>query len=246
MEYQRLTWLLKPFLDLMVPEKCRVCHSYQHGLMPEPICGVCLAEVNYLGPYVCRQCGRVLRSRVARDSLCGECIRKPPPWDKAISAVRYEPVIRELLSRLKYNADTTVLPALEAILRPFVHSLDFHPQHVIPVPLHLHRLRHRGMNQAVYLARLLFPEQPQSITTTLLQRHRPTLPQTGLDGVTRRKNLRGAFQLPDRSAVRGMSICLVDDVYTTGTTVAECSRVLRKAGASEIRVITVARVVTGG
>lgn len=239
------SWLTS-LLELVVPERCRVCGTHLSAREPTAICADCLSRVDYLGAAVCRRCGKVARSAMAGGSLCGECLATPPPWDQAVSVVRYGPVVQQLLHRLKYRADTSVLPALRTIVRPFVESRTVAYSHVLPVPLHSGRLRRRGMNQAVYIARLLFPEQPRLIRTNLLRRNRSTLPQTGLDGAARRGNLRGAFQLAGLGMVQGASVCIVDDVFTTGTTVAECCRVVREAGAAEIKVITLARVVKGG
>lgn len=245
MKLPTFTSLINPFIELVIPERCRICGSHQPDEKAKPLCRDCLRRVNYLGASVCRQCGEPFRSKIAGGSRCGACVRQPPPWDQAQSIVRYDAVTRELLSRLKYKADTTVLPALKMILQPSLAHLTFDPDYVIPVPLHPSRLRHRGMNQAVHLARLLFPDRSHGINTTILQRHRATQPQTGLDGAGRRRNLGGAFRVADPFLLQGRSVCIVDDVYTTGTTVAECCRALKKARVREIRVITIARVVRG-
>jgi len=235
--------LLEPAVRLVTPERCRVCGRYLGEGEPEALCAGCLAAVEYLGSRVCRCCGGVLRSAAAAGAVCGPCLGKPPPWDQAASVVRYGPEVRHLLSRLKYHADTTVLPALAAIARPVVGRGGWSCDLVLPVPLHRTRLQRRGMNQAVHLARMLFPQQKGTICADLLVRHRATPPQTGLSGVARRRNLRGAFRLAEPDAVTGARVCIVDDVFTTGTTVAECSRIVRRAGAREIKVLTFARVV---
>jgi ComF family protein len=151
--------------------------------------------------------------------------------------------VNTLLHRLKYNADTTVLPALATVISPFNENMHLTCDIIVPVPLHRKRLRLRGLNQALYLARLFFPEKHDLICCSALKRGKYTEPQTGLDGRERRRNLRGAFALSDAALIRGKHVCLVDDVYTTGTTLNECSKVLRKAGASKITVLTLARVI---
>lgn len=243
---KHLAGWFNPLRNLVTPERCRVCAAYLPQSTVAAICGSCLAGVDYLGTSTCRKCGCLLRSQVAGGSLCAGCIRESPPWEQAVSVVQYGPVVSRLLHRLKYTADTTVLPALTTIIQPFVATLDLHPDAILPVPLYSSRLKDRGLNQALYLARLFFPGQQQSITASLLLRQRPTRPQTGLDGAARRRNLQGAFRLSDPDLVRAKSLCLVDDVYTTGTTVTECCTVLKAAGASDIKVITLARVVVGG
>ncbi len=115
------------------------------------------------------------------------------------------------------------------------------PDLIFPVPLHKSRLQRRGFNQALMLARSCFPGWRKRIVVDGLLRVRATVPQTSLDGAGRRKNLKGAFTLKDPAMVGGKTVLLVDDVFTTGSTVRECSRVLRIGGAERIEVFTLAR-----
>ncbi|MBI5556992.1 MAG: ComF family protein [Deltaproteobacteria bacterium] len=116
------------------------------------------------------------------------------------------------------------------------------PDRIIPVPLHMNRLRQRGFNQSLLLARAFFPDQRNKIIKTALRRQRDTIAQTGLTGLSRRKNLRDAFVVEKKDDVSGKKILLIDDVFTTGTTVNECARVLKQAGAERVDVLTLARV----
>lgn len=147
-----------------------------------------------------------------------------------------------LLHRLKYQGDTSVLSALREIIGRRDSFCLQEQDRIIPVPLHVSRLRQRGFNQSLVLAKLFFPNQKDLIQVDTLTRIRHTIPQTGLDGIARRKNLHQAFIVRFPERVRGRKIVLVDDVFTTGTTVAECSRMLLRAGADEVRVLTLARV----
>lgn len=113
---------------------------------------------------------------------------------------------------------------------------------IIPVPLHAKRLRERGFNQSVLIARALFSHEKKRINTSVLQRHRWTEPQATYGGKARRKNLRNAFSVRIPAQIKGKKILLIDDVFTTGTTVNECAGVLLKAGAAEVIVFTLARV----
>lgn len=238
--------ILDGLLRLVLPDRCRLC-----GLGLEPasgpaLCSCCLGTIRYLGDTICRCCGCFQANPVAAGMLCEECLRRPPPWDLARSVVRYDPGVRELLLRLKYRADTSVLPALARIAEPQLAAIDWPCDLVVPVPLHSSRLKDRGLNQAQAIAGLLLPARRRQLTPALLVRSRATVPQTGLDGVARRRNLRGAFAIVEPERVAGARVALVDDVFTTGTTLAECCRVLRRAGASEIRALTLARVVIRG
>jgi ComF family protein len=119
---------------------------------------------------------------------------------------------------------------------------------MLPVPLHASKLRQRGFNQSELIARAAVKSpalrgRPLQLSTAILERSRATESQTGLTRHQRRENMRGAFRIRDAEAVAGREILLVDDVFTTGTTVAECARVLRKAGAMRVWVATVARAM---
>jgi ComF family protein len=113
---------------------------------------------------------------------------------------------------------------------------------IVVVPLSRQRLRKRGLNQAVVLARLFFADRPAAVKSDWLMRTRNTMPQTELGRAARMKNLRGAFQARPISDFQGAGVCLVDDVFTTGTTVTECSKVIMENGAAEVKVLTLARV----
>ena len=164
----------------------------------------------------------------------------------ARAIVRYEAPVSHLLHRLKYAADTRVLPVLAAVIRASEYDSlhDFQPEvdRIVPVPLFPGRLKKRGLNQSLLLARVFFPNAGEALLVDSLIRTRDTLPQTTLDGAARRKNLRAAFAVRRPAAICGRRIFLVDDVLTTGTTVTECAKALLAAGAVEICVVTVARV----
>lgn len=243
MKKPELKTLIKPLLDLLLPERCRVCDEVL-GQTGGSICGNCLREVRYMDECsLCVCCGTVIMSSYGKGKICGDCLKKSPDWDRTISVVEYSHPVTRLLHRLKYQADTTVVPALAQIVEPHLRNQSIQCDLVLPVPLHKRRLQRRGLNQSIYIAKLLFPRQENLIQKTVLRRIRDTASQTGLDGKQRRKNLSGAFTLVDTDWVKGKKVCLVDDVLTTGTTVAECSKVLRRGGAKEITVCTLARVV---
>lgn len=229
-------------LKLLFPNRCRSCRAVLED-SDDALCFTCAAAVEYLGDALCRVCGQPLLRSGGADFRCGYCITTPPPYDVARSVIKYDSPARELLHRLKYQADSTVVPAIKEIIEEF-DARDFcQSDMIVPVPLYTKRLKVRGLNQALVLARLFFPTQKARIHPQLLQRIKNTSSQTGLDGAARRRNLRGAFRLKRGESVRGKTVCLVDDVYTTGTTVNECSRLLRRKGATTISVLTLCRVV---
>ncbi len=162
----------------------------------------------------------------------------------ARSVVRYEQQVQKLVHKLKFARDLSVVPGLAEIIDRYAMTDFADIDIVVVVPLHLRRLRWRGLNQAVVLARLFFADRLPLIHADWLQRTINTVPQTELGRAERRKNLTGAFKVRPASNFPGATVCLVDDVFTTGTTVSECSKVIMKSGAKEVKVLTLARVNT--
>jgi len=150
-----------------------------------------------------------------------------------------------VVHRFKYQGKPACLPSFTRFAKnlPQVAELGEveRPDLIVPVPLHPSRLRERGFNQALLLARAFFPKD-RRVTADLLVRLRPTEPQTNFNGAARRTNLKNAFGIVKPHRLTGKKILLIDDVFTTGTTVNECAMVLKKAGAAEVMVLTLARV----
>lgn len=236
------THLIKNLMDLLFPPVCAVCRVRIDIRQHRSFCSKCAEGITYLRQPVCRVCGMELAGGEDREYLCGECLRNPPSFSLARSLVRYEPAVRQLLQRLKYAGDTSVIPGLTALIRGG-ECFDFLDcDRIIPVPLHVERFRTRGLNQARLLAGLFFPEKKQVIHSNWLIRTRNTTAQTKLGGIARRKNMHDAFQVSRESKLEKKVICLVDDVFTTGTTVNECAKVLLQHGALDVKVLTLARV----
>ena len=155
----------------------------------------------------------------------------------------YDPPIANAIQNCKYHGELAGLASFAALARNSSAIAELTEcDYILPVPLHLKRLRQRGFNQALLLARALLPRQQQQINHDLLLRQRWTRPQAGMGGGERRVNLRGAFALARPELIKNRRILLVDDVLTTGSTVNECARVLERAGAAVIEVLTLARV----
>ena len=157
----------------------------------------------------------------------------------------YEGPLQEAIHRWKYRERLSLTAIFgewmaDALRR---HWGDASPDFLIPVPLHRARLRERGFNQALLLARELSRRTGIPCGQRILLKGKPTLPQVNLSGSEREKGVRGAFQMTDRGCLKGKSILLVDDVYTTGATVNECSKVLMSGGAGRVDVLTLAHAI---
>jgi len=180
---------------------------------------------------------------------CTLCRRLEPPYVKAAAYGSYESGLRELIHLLKYDG---VRPAANVLGRmladamvPLQPLFAADPVLFVPVPLHTHKRRQRGFNQAELIARSALKLQPfrRFELKPILDRTRETQSQIGLSRHDRRENLRGAFAVTAPEVIRGREVLLVDDVFTTGTTASECALVLRRAGAAKVYVATVARTL---
>ena len=229
-------------LDILLPPCCSVCGVRISSEGTSRICDRCTSGIRYLVAPFCRICGIEVFGAGGHQPLCGECLRHPPPYSIARSVVRYELQVQKLVQKLKYGQDLSVIPGLLDLIARYDMAEFSDIDCIVVVPLHLQRLRERGLNQAAVLARLFFSDRLACIKLDWLIRTKSTIPQTKLGGTARRANLRGVFKARAISNFQGMSVCLVDDVYTTGTTAKECSKVIMGSGASEVKVLTFARV----
>jgi ComF family protein len=205
---------------------------------------------------VCSVCGEALLSPYAfsdahGDPRCGLCRRMEPPFAKAVAYGSYDGGMRELIQLLKYEQVRPAANVLGRMLADAITSLHHNFEDanllVVPVPLHASKRRQRGFNQSELIAQIALKQlafsEKLTVNPRVVERRRETQSQTGLTRHQRRENMRGAFAVIDTAAVQGREILLVDDVFTTGTTVSECARILRRAGASRVWVATVARTL---
>jgi ComF family protein len=241
---------------VLFPSDCRICAMPLFEISRLPVCQDCLDAMPAIAGGVCAVCGERLFSPYAfsngqEEARCGLCRRIEPPFVRAAAYGSYESGLRELIHLLKYGG---VRPAANVLGRMLAEAIaTVEPEFgadsvaVIPVPLHRTKLRQRGFNQAELIAssamKLGSPGSRLRLCTGVLERKRDTASQIGLTGHQRRENLRGAFGVAQPELVKGREVLVVDDVYTTGATVSECSKVLRRAGATKVWVATVARTL---
>jgi ComF family protein len=188
------------------------------------------------------------------EAVSADVLANPPKYDRARAVVLYTDRARQLVSRLKYADDTALAPWMaqwmfQAGRRMMPDILDQLPATacIVPVPLHRGRQIQRRYNQAAELGRQIAKRAGLEFTPDILERHRPTESQVGLGQAARQRNVAGAFRVRPEVAPRlhGRSVILVDDVLTTGATANACARVLKKAGADQVNVLTFARVADG-
>lgn len=231
-------------LDFVFPPHCHVCRSFIPGGGRLHICDSCREKIRLVNQPHCTVCA-IPFAGAGANHPCGNCIDTPPSFDVARAAVIYDGPGRELIHSFKYDYKTHLRRPLAILtadaLTGFVTSLK--PDLLVPVPLHVKRLRSRGFNQAVLIGEMLAAEWGISMERRVLQRIRWTEPQINLAAGQRKTNVKGAFAVADAEAVKNRTVLLFDDVYTTGSTVDECAKVLKRSGAGKVIVVTVARTV---
>ena len=224
-------------LDFALPPRCAGCGTIVgevHSFCPD-----CWRQIEFLGDSGCSTCGLPLQG--TEITSCGACLARPPRIARTRAAVAYDELSRGLAIRLKYGRKVAIARTMARYMAPLVARGD-NPV-LVPVPLHRTRLWQRGFNQSALVAREISRRLGIAADPFLLRRTKRTPPLKGMSRLQRRKAVSGAFNVPDRSAVEGRTIILVDDVLTTGSTAEACARTLKRAGAARIELVSWARVV---
>jgi ComF family protein len=242
-----LAALATTVLDLIFPALCPVCEASLGPGRRDPLCGKCWDAIARIEPPYCATCGAPFmgfseRELAPRPFPCAQCSAEPPPYEYARSAARYEGPLRDALHAFKFSGRRALArPLADLLLEQCGGALPGGIAAVVPVPLARDREYLRGFNQAQLLAEHVARRLGAPLEPRWLARVRETRPQSDLAAAERRANVRGAFQAS--RAVDGRDVLVVDDVFTTGATLAACARALRERGAGRIGVLTVARVV---
>lgn len=232
--------MLRAVRDLLFPPSCLSCGQRLPDSLLPLFCTRCQGDIVCISSPRCTCCG--LPFTAGSDHLCGDCVRCLHHFDLARSAFAYQPPVSRLILGLKFGADMSGLSSLACLARLGGCLEELAPPDlIVPVPLHRRRLQQRGFNQAILIARCCFPGWRDRIEPSLLTRIRPTPPQTGLTGRQRRRSLGNAFALTSPIPLTGKQVLLVDDVFTTGSTVNECAKKMVRAGAGRVEVFTLAR-----
>lgn len=229
--------MLHRALNVLLPPRCVLCGLPSGSIC---ICGPCKKDLPWAGPQ-CRQCGLPLNA--GQDRACGQCLQKPPPFNRTISPLQYRPPVDGLVRALKFHRQLAEGRVLSHLMCEQVTTSGISlPDMLIPVPLHRTRMIKRGFNQACELGNHAGRVFDIPLLTTGLRRKRNTRAQSGLSRKQRQSNVRGAFYWHGREKP-GRHVALIDDVMTTGTTVSECVRVLKKAGARRVDVWVPTRAI---
>ena len=232
---------LRSFVSLFYPPLCVVCSkSVDAG---KYLCSVCEEKAPRITPPFCERCSEQFAGAITSSFSCANCAHRRLYFDAAVSSYRSRGIVRTLVHQFKYGRQFHLRHPLADWLGETFHDPRLRDRRfdiIVPVPLHPARERERGFNQAQVLAELLSRKISIPVRAAL-ERIRYTTTQTAFDRAERMENLRDAFRLRKNMHVRDLRVLLIDDVLTTGSTLSECARVLRRAGAVSIHAATAAR-----
>jgi ComF family protein len=234
--------LCKSAIDVLLPPRCLATGEIVDA--PGMVSAEVWPQLQFIETPFCKTCGMPFHFEIANDALCASCMDREPVFDASRSAVLYNEASRKMILAFKYgdrlHAVKTFVPWMVRAGQELIDQTDV----IIPVPLHNRRLRERRFNQSALLAQEIARHSAKAYIPDLLHRTRHTIPQQGLNYKERGKNVHGAFAVNEDhlAAIKGKTVLLIDDVYTSGATLNECARVMKKAKAAAVNVLTVARV----
>jgi ComF family protein len=231
-------------LNFVYPPLCVGCRA----LVGEPgsLCATCWQGVEFLDGPACECCGLPFELDPGPGTRCAACLAEPPVFDRARAVMRYDEASKGPILALKHADRLDLIPGFARWLDRAGRAMLDETDVIVPVPLHALRLWARRYNQSAEMARALGRMTAKPVAPLALVRVRATPSQGEMPSAkARRRNMRGAFRVPAgrRAAVEGKSVLLIDDVLTTGATAEACARALKRAGAANVHVLALARVV---
>jgi ComF family protein len=240
----RLRRFGRAVVDGILPPRCLACGAIVGE--PDALCAGCWASINFFAPPWCAVCGLPFPYPVGDGAVCADCARERRSWDRARAVLRYDKNSRRLVLMLKHGDQTHLADAFGRWMRRAGAEVLDGADVIVPVPLHWTRLFARRYNQAGLLAHAIHAAGGPPVAPDWLVRRRRTPSQSRMGAAARARNVGGAFALRPGTSVAGKRVVVVDDVLTSGATAEECARVLRRAGAGFVGVLTLARALRAG
>lgn len=236
--------IYRTILNFILPPRCALCGKIMDA--DKGICDTCIQELEFLRAPICHRCGHPLGDNVnsvEHNLLCGQCMQhKHRAFRLSRSAFIYDDISKKLILDFKFHDHTDLAPLLAKMM--YVAGEDIFQKGIdviIPVPLHYLRLIWRKYNQSALLAQELEKLTGIRADNFILRKTRHTKPQVECTGLARLQNVKDAFELQNPSLIKGKRILLIDDVLTTGSTLKECTSVLKHAGVKSVDWLTIAR-----
>lgn len=242
----RVSDVLGMAVDAVLPPRCIVSGEMveRQGMIAPAV----WADLDFIADPFCAVCGFPFEFEVEKSAQCASCLANRPPYESARAALKYGDTSRDIILGFKHADKTHAVKAFVPWLKRAGAEMIKEADIIAPVPLHFWRLVSRRYNQAALMANALAQETGKPVIPDLMRRTRATPSQGHLNAKQRFRNVRRAFALGSghKETIKGKTILLVDDVYTTGATVRECAKILMKSGAAKVHVLTLARVVREG
>jgi ComF family protein len=235
--------LTRQIFNFLLPPRCLCCTTLVEE--PQSLCNTCWKKLNFISPPFCESCSFPFEIDITAGTICGRCARHPALYNKVRVALRYDDGSKPLILRFKHSDATYLTPLLGKWMRSAGQDLIDKADYMVPVPLHWSRLLKRRYNQAALLALELAKHSRKNVAVDLLQRTRATPPQGYKKAISRKQNVANAFAVKPywEPLLKDKTVLLIDDVLTSGATVQSCTLTLLKAGAREVNVLTLARIV---
>ena len=239
---KNLNNLLRFILDIILPPRCLICGTVVYK--ENGLCSECFNKISFLSDQSCPVCGRPYTFPIenSKQMICAKCLTKPPKLEGLKAVFSYDNFSKNLILPFKHADRTDVVPYLSKLMYQRGKDILSDCDYIIPVPLHWQRLMKRKYNQAALLAVQLEKLSDKKCLLTTLKRIKKTENQGHKTKEERLENIKDAFFISRPERIKGKSIVLVDDVYTTGATLNECAKVLIKAGAKSVKALVIARV----
>lgn len=233
--------LFKNFINFLLPPRCLLCGKVI--CTDDSLCLTCFEKINFITRPYCTHCGKPLNTPFDADFDCVECLQKKFPFRLCRSAIEYDENSKKLILDFKFfdhiqNKNLLARWLFMAGKDIFDKGIDI----IVPIPLHYKRLLKRKYNQSAVLCAELAKLSHIPTDYKTLKKVKQTIPQVQCSQEQRLVNVRNAFQIVNPTRIKGKRVLLIDDVFTTGSTMRECANTLLKAGAQSVDVLTVARV----
>lgn len=223
------------FLNTLFPRRCPLCEDI---VEKEGICHNCSLKLPRVREPFCLKCGKHIFS--AEEEYCFDCTRIPKSYEHGMPFLEYEGKVQKSVLDIKYRNKREYIPVYAKLMaKEFCHRIQkIHPDCLLPIPIHAKRARQRGFNQAELLARSLGKYLDVPVRTDILYRKKDTKAQKELSAQERLQNLSEAFYVEgDIAGIK--KVILIDDIYTTGSTIEACTRVLKKAGVEQVYYMSI-------
>lgn len=232
--------ILEYTLEAVFPSNiyCICCNNLIDKTRPYSLCDKCVRNLRWANSKTCEKCGKIL-SEEYDEAKCHDCLENEHIFEKGFSCVEYGMYEKIMLKDFKYHSKPYFADKLAAIMHDRIQSEELTINLIIPVPMNKVKERKRGYNQAKLLAKGIAKRMDISYNDKIIFRERKTKPMNNLTPYERRENVKGAFTLAEGNSkiVEGQTILLVDDIYTTGSTLDECSKILLEKGAKTVYTI---------